>query len=521
MQIQVVGTPARPFDLAPLQTAFAHQLDAEGNPTGVFESSQHPIIVGQGAYNGAYGTAFRSSEGLAQIFDTSLTFRNLLGSPITVPLAPKQVQDEMGEAFEPDYGRMGGFLGVETPNPQAGNQNMILYPFMFPPTEIITGLQMPDGVKVTPISSANDGTQIWKITHNGVDTHPIHFHLFDVQLINRVGWDGIIRKPDANEIGWKDTVRVSPLEDTIVALRPIIPRVPFDLPNSVRLLNPSMPEGAVLANSTLALQQGQPVLAFAPNGEPIDVINRYVNFGWEYVWHCHILSHEEMDMMRSVALAVSPQAPTGLTSSLSGNGVNRRVTLNWTDNSLNETGFTIQRATNAAFTTGITSFSVGPNITTFSQQIGSTTQPFHYRVFAANTVGDTQDYSDPNLNNGASFPTKTAVSEFSNVSGVNLPPPPPAAPSGVAATATRVGNSARVTVTWADNASNETGFRIQRATDPTFTSGLVTSTVGADVITFTTGNLARNANFYFRVQAFNTGGASAYIDAQPSPVRTP
>ena len=31
-----------------------------------------------------------------------------------------------------------------------------------------------------------------------------------------------------------------------------------------------------------------------------------VNFGWEYVWHCHILSHEEMDMMRPVSLALPP-----------------------------------------------------------------------------------------------------------------------------------------------------------------------------------------------------------------------
>ncbi len=97
---------------------------------------------------------------------------------------------------------------------------------------------------MTPIASADDGTQIWKITHNGVDTHPIHFHLYDVQVINRVTWDNIIIPPDANELGWKDTVRVSPLEDTIVALRPIIPALPFDIPNSIRLLNPMMPEGA-------------------------------------------------------------------------------------------------------------------------------------------------------------------------------------------------------------------------------------------------------------------------------------
>ena len=36
------------------------------------------------------------------------------------------------------------------------------------------------------------------------------------------------------------------------------------------------------------------------------------NFGWEYVCHCHILSHEEMDMMRPVTVHVPralPEAP--------------------------------------------------------------------------------------------------------------------------------------------------------------------------------------------------------------------
>ena len=82
----------------------------------------------------------------------------------------------------------------------------------------------------SPISSATDGTQIWRITHNGVDTHPIHFHLYDVQVVNRVTWDNIIIPPEPHELGWKDTVRISPLEDTIVALRPIIPTLPWELP---------------------------------------------------------------------------------------------------------------------------------------------------------------------------------------------------------------------------------------------------------------------------------------------------
>ena len=85
----------------------------------------------------------------------------------------------MGEAFDPEYGRMSGNLGVEVPNAQAGTQqNLILYPFVNPATEIFDGIELPPGVEVTPIASADDGTQIWKITHNGVDTHPIHFHLY-------------------------------------------------------------------------------------------------------------------------------------------------------------------------------------------------------------------------------------------------------------------------------------------------------------------------------------------------------
>ncbi len=51
-------------------------------------------------------------------------------------------------------------------------------------------------------------------------------------------WDNIIIPPEASELGWKETVRTSPLEDTIVAVRPITPTLPFEIPNSIRLLSP-------------------------------------------------------------------------------------------------------------------------------------------------------------------------------------------------------------------------------------------------------------------------------------------
>ncbi len=413
-------SPEEPFDLAALEAAFAHQPD----DSGVFESGQHPIIVGQQAYNSAYGTSFRSLDGLVRIYEKSKTFPILAGGVLTFPLQPKMIQDEMGEAFDLEYGRMSGFLGVETPDAQAGLQNMILYPYSSPPTEIIKGVVVggtETSLEVTPITTTTDGTQIWKITHNGVDTHPVHFHLYEVQLINRVGWDNIIRRPDPNELGWKDTVRVSPLEDTIVALRPILPHIPWDLPNSIRLIDPSMPEGVYLANSTLQESLGLPIFAFDPTGEPIDIINHEVNYGWEYVWHCHILSHEEMDMMHAQVVGVAPNAPITVTAVLNGTGPAQEVVLSWTDASLNETAWRIERAvvgedvwTELATLVSTTGPAAG-GLVSYTDPIGDTSTTYEYRVQAINVVGDTWDYSDPNLNDGASFPTLSLSSDYSNV----------------------------------------------------------------------------------------------------------
>ncbi|MBE0687739.1 MAG: multicopper oxidase domain-containing protein, partial [Anaerolineaceae bacterium] len=513
--MRIVVAPAAPapaFGLTSLENAFkAKSLGG----LGVFESGQHPIIVGQGAYNSAYGTSFQNNgpmAGLAQIFDTSLTFNTLSGNVLTMPFQPKMIQDEMGEAFEQEYGRMSGNLGVEAPNPQAGNQNMILYGFTSPPTEIINGVELPPGVSLTPISTTDDGTQIWKFTHNGVDTHPVHFHLYDVQLLNRVGWDGIIRKPEANELGWKDTVRVSPLEDTIVALRPLIPEIPWDLPNSIRLLDPSMPDGAVIASSTQAEAAGLVPTAFDPTGEPIDIFNHYVNFGWEYVMHCHILSHEEMDMMRPVAVGVAPKAPSDLTAVRSGNGNNRRVTLTWKDNSLNDTSFTVERALTASGPWTPITFLQSPllpstNTTmSFIDQIGNTNTVFFYRVFASNTIGDTWDYSDPNLNEGASFPTLNLDSLYSNVATFgSTAPSTPTAPSNLSAS---LQAGPQALLTWTDNSTNESGFVIERSVNGGVFS--VLGQVGTGIVSFTDTTISAGSTFTYRVKAVNSAGSSAY-----------
>jgi hypothetical protein len=138
-----------------------------------------------------------------------------------------------------------------------------------------------------------------------------------------------------------------------------------------------------------------------PNGNPVTVINQLVNFGWEYVWHCHLLGHEENDMMRAMVLAVVPDAPSNLVALVSG----QSVILNWTDNSLNETGFNIQRAMNRDFTIGLTTFTVGQNVITYTDTTVVPGTIYYYRVQASNVVGSTVP----------GYPTMTVYSAFANV----------------------------------------------------------------------------------------------------------
>ncbi|MGC3998336.1 MAG: multicopper oxidase domain-containing protein [Anaeromyxobacter sp.] len=416
MQVRIGTGATTPFNLGALQAAFRHHADG----SGVFESGQHPIIVGQAAYNQTYGTSFAAAgwcssptstnkcDGYARISQQGtdpFTFDTLRGAKLSIPFQPKAIHDEMNATSFDEYGRMQANLGVEAVPATPGLQNVNLFPYVMPPTELIDTTDLPRTSHVTPIAVASDGTQIWKITHNGVDTHPIHFHAFDVQVLNRVTWDNIVMPPDPNELGWKDTVRVSPLEDTIVALRPIIPVLPWELPNSVRLLDPSRPDGAVMTSATIADPLGLPILA-SPTGEPIDVSNHLVNFGGEYVYHCHILSHEEMDMMRPVLLAYPPLAATPAYDG---------AAIAWTDASVAETAYAVEQWVDGAWVEvwRTNRDLASPNDT---GELLSYAGPFvsgeRYRVVAENTVGDTWNYADPGLNEIVSggFPTVTARS---------------------------------------------------------------------------------------------------------------
>jgi FtsP/CotA-like multicopper oxidase with cupredoxin domain len=511
MQVKVrETTPSATFDLSTLQAAFKHHADG----SGTFESGQHPTIVGQAGYNSAYGKSFTANgycsspsstgkcDGFARINQQGgdpFTFDTLKGSKLSIPLQPKAIHDEMNAAAFDEFGRMTANLGVEAVPANPAAQNVTLYPFVNPQTELIDASGLPTTDKMTPIGSASDGTQIWKITHNGVDTHPIHFHLYDVQVLNRVTWDNIILPPDASELGWKDTVRVSPLEDTIVALRPVIPKLPFEIPNSVRPLNPMMPIGDTTGFNNVD-----------PNGNPTAAItNRLVNFGWEYVFHCHILSHEEMDMMRPVSVALPPNTATGLTSTVSGTGNRARLTLAWSDNSITETSFLVQKTLD-----GTTWTDVGTSVSPLDQPnvhgARTLTDParfdpnavVRYRVVAQNTVGY-----------GGAFPSMTVKS----ISDSIVIGSAPAAPTGLTAT---LQAGPRVSLTWTDRASNEAGFVIERAANGgAFTTlGTAPARAGTGSVSYLDSTIKADTTYAYRVAAVNVAGQSAFTNTATATV---
>jgi PKD repeat protein/FtsP/CotA-like multicopper oxidase with cupredoxin domain len=415
MQIKINNVAPTANNLTMLNSVF----EKTAAKRGVFESSQPPIIIPQVAYRSAYNQTFTQNY-YSRINDHFKNFTSLSGSFVNITFQPKALHDEMGAVYD-QYGRMSAMLGVEVPSPTSVTAQFMPYGYDSPPTDVImSSLGEFNGVQ------AGDGTQIWKISHNGVDSHPIHWHMYNVQVINRVGWDGFIRAPDPTELGWKETVRVSPLEDTIVALRPVAVNVSFDVPDQIRAIAPAEALGNPLT--------GPPGGGwFDPMGNGIttnglDMIpNHLVNYGWEYVWHCHILAHEEMDMMHAQAISVN-QPITPPDTLLSGEVTNisntTSVYLTWTDQSTNETDWIIQRSnltdniwydfkTVPSYSgpqTGVPAMAIDDSIPV------DTNPPYQYRVEAANIVGDDFVYDG-----GVVFPIAT---RNTTPSGINVTAPP-------------------------------------------------------------------------------------------------
>jgi regulation of enolase protein 1 (concanavalin A-like superfamily) len=98
--------------------------------------------------------------------------------------------------------------------------------------------------------------------------------------------------------------------------------------------------------------------------------------------------------------AVLPAAPSALISAVAANG---RISLSWTDNSSNETGFLIERKTGAGGTYAQVA-TVGPNVTTYSEGGLVPGTQYYYRVRATSGSGSSGFTAEANSTTLAQAP---------------------------------------------------------------------------------------------------------------------
>ena len=162
------------------------------------------------------------------------------------------------------------------------------------------------------------------------------------------------------------------------------------------------------------------------------------------------------------------------------------IRVSWRDNANNELGYEVERSID-----GVTFEAPVPlaaNATSFTDSGLSASTEYWYRITAYNNAGDS----------GSLVVNGTTAAP---------PPPPPSAPTSLTATAI---SKSQINLAWADTASNEDGFKIERSSDgKTFTQ---IATVGSNVLSFTNSNLSANKLYYYRVRAYNAGGNSAFTN---------
>jgi hypothetical protein len=310
-----------------------------------------------------------SASAVPQKESGTLTFAPVdRGYRLTLPVQGKIVAD----LFDPAYGRKTATLGVDAPLSATGARTGVPYSAIDPATEYLA----LDREASSP--QLGDATQLWRITHDGTESHSIAFGGFDVQVVERARRDGEAQPPDPGELGWKDTVRIDPLESVVVAVRPVLPSVPFLLPASARDLDVTRAPGAKGGFTEL-----DPVTAAPLRRE---VVNALAELSFEGYWGIHLQGGEEHHTVRPLVLQGTTTAPSGLSATAT---TGPAVELTWTAPLFPPpvTGYVVERAADKGFTNGVETFTVAGDATTYTDATAQSGTTYFYRVRTESAAG--------------------------------------------------------------------------------------------------------------------------------------
>ena len=182
---------------------------------------------------------------------------------------------------------------------------------------------------------------------------------------------------------------------------------------------------------------------------------------------------------------VTPMPPTNVTTI----GVSpSRINITWVDNSTNETGFSVERSTDGVNFSAVGG--VGANVRSWASTGLAASTKYYYRVRALGSAGNS-GYSN----------VGSATTQGVSQAGA------PAAPTNLTlAKSTSVANA--INLSWIDNASNETGYKIERSTDGVHFAALAGG--GSNLTFYRNTGLTPGHRYYYRVYAVNAAGNSLY-----------